>query len=55
MRGGEEPVGTGSAEAARPTTPLVYRAPTATQPELFQPEAAMGAELAQFEGASGWA
>lgn len=46
---------TGSVEAGRPTTHLVYRAATATQPELFQPEAAMAAELAPFEGASAWA
>ena len=46
---------TGSVEAGRPTTHLVYRAATHTQPELFQPEAAMAAELAQFDGASSWA
>ncbi|MBB1511000.1 CpaF family protein [Tessaracoccus sp. MC1679] len=45
---------TGSVEAGRPATHLVYRAATPTQPELFQPEAAMAAELAQFDGAGPW-
>lgn len=45
---------TGSVEAGRPATHLVYRAATDTSPELFQPEAAMAAELAQFEGVSLW-
>ncbi|MFT3888456.1 MAG: CpaF/VirB11 family protein [Arachnia sp.] len=47
---------TGAIEADRPSTHLVYRAATATQPELFQPDAAMAAELAPFErGADAWA
>ncbi len=41
---------TGGLENSRPSTHLVYRAATATEPELFQPEAAMSAELAQFDG-----
>lgn len=41
---------TGSIEGGRPTTHLVYRAATPAAPELFQPEAAMAAELAQFDG-----
>ncbi|SHI80101.1 Pilus assembly protein, ATPase of CpaF family [Tessaracoccus bendigoensis DSM 12906] len=45
---------TGAVEAGRPTTHLVYRAATDTTPELFQPEAAMAAELAQFESAARW-
>ena len=45
---------TGSIEAGRPATHLVYRAATPTSAELFQPEAAMAAELAQFDGASLW-
>lgn len=46
---------TGSMEAGRPTTHLVYRAGTDSQPELFQPEAGMSAELAQFDRAALWA
>ncbi|MHA6513303.1 CpaF family protein [Tessaracoccus sp. Z1128] len=45
---------TGAVEAGRPSTHLVYRAATATQPEFFQPEAAMASELAPFEGAVPW-
>lgn len=45
---------TGSVEAGRPSTHLVYRAGSATQPELFQPEARMSAELAQFDRAAQW-
>ncbi|HMQ65659.1 MAG TPA: CpaF/VirB11 family protein, partial [Arachnia sp.] len=47
---------TGSIEADRPSTHLVYRAATDTQPELFQPDAAMAAELAPFDrGSEPWA
>lgn len=46
---------TGSVEAGRPSTHLVYRAPSATEPELFQPEALMAAELAQYDQAGTWA
>lgn len=46
---------TGSVEAGRPATHLVYKAATTTQAELFQPEAAMSAELAEFDGVSLWA
>lgn len=45
---------TGAVEAGRPSTHLVYRAPTATQPEVFRPEAAMASELAPFERAEQW-
>lgn len=45
---------TGSMEAGRPTTHLVYRAASETQPEVYQPEAEMAAELAQFERAAQW-
>ncbi len=46
---------TGSIEDSRPTTHLVYRAATATAPELFHPEAAMAAELAPFDpGVAEW-
>ncbi|MCG6567609.1 CpaF family protein [Tessaracoccus sp. ZS01] len=45
---------TGSVEAGRPATHLVYRAATGSQQEWFQPEAAMSAELAEFDGASLW-
>ncbi len=47
---------TGALEAGRPSTHLVYRAATDTRPELFQPEAAMAADLAAFErGTEPWA
>lgn len=46
---------TGSLEGGRPATHLVYRAGTEAEAELFQPEAAMAAELAQFDGVSLWA
>lgn len=45
---------TGSLEAGRPTTHLVYRAETPTQPELFQPDATMVEELAPFRQGSPW-
>lgn len=45
---------TGSMEADRPTTHLVYRAATPTSPELFQPDAQMQAELAPFEVSPSW-
>lgn len=45
---------TGSMEGGHPSTHLVYRAATATQQELFQPEAQMAAELAQFDRAAQW-
>lgn len=45
---------TGALEESRPTTHLVYRAATATSPELFQPEAAMSAELSQFDRGRQW-
>lgn len=45
---------TGAVEAGRPATHLVYRAATATAPELFQPEAGMAGELAQFERSGPW-
>lgn len=45
---------TGSLEAGRPTTHLVYRAATATSPELFQPDPETQAEFAQFEGTGSW-
>lgn len=44
----------GSVEAGRPATHLVYRAGNDLEPELFQPEAAMAAELAQFDRAAQW-
>lgn len=46
---------TGAVEGGRPATHLVYRAGTQLEPELFQPEAGMAAELAQFDGAGQWA
>ena len=47
---------TGTIEAGRPSTHLVYRAATDTRPELFQPEATMAAELAPFDrGTEPWA
>ena len=45
---------TGSIENGRPSTHLVYRAPTPNRPEVFQPEAEMAAELAVFEGGVTW-
>lgn len=45
---------TGAMEAGRPSTHLLYRAATPTEPELFQPEALMAAELAQFDRAGQW-
>lgn len=45
---------TGSIEGNRPTTHLVYRAATPSSPVLFQPDAAMAAELAPFMGAGAW-
>lgn len=45
---------TGALEDGRPTTHVVYRASTAHQPGIFQPEARMSAELAPFEGAGQW-
>lgn len=46
---------TGAVEGGRPATHLVDRAGTQLEPELFQPEAGMAAELAQFDGAGQWA
>ncbi len=46
---------TGAVEGGRPVTHLVYRAATPTSAEVFQPEAGMAAELAQFDGARPWA
>ncbi|HJE51938.1 MAG TPA: CpaF/VirB11 family protein [Tessaracoccus flavescens] len=45
---------TGAVEGGRPSTHLVYRAATATEPELFQPEPSMTAELAPFDQAVRW-
>lgn len=45
---------TGSIEADRPTTHLVYRAATPTTREVFQPDAQMAAELAPFEAGARW-
>lgn len=45
---------TGSMEAGRPSTHLVYRAPSSIGPEVFQPDPAMLQELAPFERASSW-
>ena len=45
---------TGSLEAGRPTTHLVYRAETPAQQELFQPDATMVEELAPFRQGSPW-
>lgn len=42
----------GALEANRPVTHLVYRAPTAVAPEVFQPEVALQDELAAFR--DGW-
>lgn len=46
---------TGSMEGGRPSTHLVYRAATPMEPELFQPDPAMAAELAPFNEAGQWA
>ena len=45
---------TGAIENGRPTTHLVYRAPTSLHGELFHPEAEMAAELAPFEVGPSW-
>ncbi|MDF1488175.1 CpaF family protein [Tessaracoccus caeni] len=45
---------TGSLEAGRPTTHLVYRAATPIQPELFQPDAVTLDELAAFRQDTPW-
>lgn len=46
---------TGTVEAGHPSTHLVYRAASDTRLELFQPDAAMAAELAPFErGVGSW-
>lgn len=45
---------TGAVEAGRPVTHLVYRAPGASGVEVFQPEATMAAELAQFDRSGSW-
>lgn len=46
---------TGSLEAGRPTTHLVYRAATPTQPELFQPDVETLEELSPFRRGASWA
>lgn len=46
---------TGSIEADRPTTHLVYRAATPSGAEIFQPDAQMAMELAPFEAGDIWA
>ncbi|MFV0428369.1 MAG: CpaF family protein [Arachnia sp.] len=45
---------TGSIEAGRPTTHLVYRAGSATRQPLFQPDPEMAGELAAFDGPRRW-
>lgn len=45
---------TGSIEADRPTTHVVYRAAGPAGPELFHPDAQMAAELAPFQRGAPW-